>query len=191
MWCNNCLLLFPLRAGAQALAAFILAYSLAGAIFLFRYGAFFYFMTYEAKAYGSLSFFIAVIAAFHIIAYANSSCKNHSPFLIVIVALRAGLMTFRLNAYRSNVTWECLHGGQEYNSTIATLAEDQNYNWTAAAGTTAIPSTFCKTGWNTVYLAFAFGLGIDMLFQIYQYFMIWRFKASLFEYFAFKRNEGG
>lgn len=71
MWCDNCLLLFPrelwayavspilaltryashiVRGGAMVLAALIALYSIAGGIFLFMYGQFFYFRKLLASA---------------------------------------------------------------------------------------------------------------------------------------------
>lgn len=43
MWCDSCLLIFPLRVGSMAWNIFIALYSLAGSIVLFRYGQFLYF----------------------------------------------------------------------------------------------------------------------------------------------------
>lgn len=43
MWCDNCLLVFPLKHGAIAWNVFIALYSLAGSIFLFRYGQYIFF----------------------------------------------------------------------------------------------------------------------------------------------------
>ncbi|GAA6014784.1 hypothetical protein JCM10207_002178, partial [Rhodosporidiobolus poonsookiae] len=44
MWCDNCLLIFPLRMGAMALAVLIALYSIAGGILLFMKGQFLWFM---------------------------------------------------------------------------------------------------------------------------------------------------
>ncbi|CAG8790155.1 20650_t:CDS:2, partial [Gigaspora rosea] len=39
MWCDNCLLIFPLRAGAMILGTFMAIYQIVGALLLFLYGA--------------------------------------------------------------------------------------------------------------------------------------------------------
>jgi hypothetical protein len=59
MWCDNCLLLLPLRAGAMAWGVIITLYSVAGSVFLFMYGQYFFFIYPEAQIYGGVGMAIA------------------------------------------------------------------------------------------------------------------------------------
>ncbi|ORY38063.1 hypothetical protein BCR35DRAFT_311533 [Leucosporidium creatinivorum] len=198
MWCDNCLLLFPLRGGAMALAALVALYSIGGGIFFFLYGQYFWFTYPEPQVYGAVSMIAGAISVLSIIAYSNSSYMWTrllfflGPFVLFLGVVRAGFAIFRLNYYQGNVVWECNHGGQLYNATLANITSyDPSYNVTADGSTSTIPTGFCSAGFHTLYLAFAFALVIDMILQIYQWFMLWRFKARLEGYFAFKSTQGG
>lgn len=46
-------------------------------------------------------------------------------------------------------------------------------------------------GFHTLYVAFAVALAIDLILQIYAYFLGWRFKARLEHYYAFRTVQGG
>lgn len=99
----------------------------------------------EAQIYGGISMGIAATAFLAILASSNNSftwtrvCCFLSPFVLLISVIRAGsvqtsseclirrwakwssnirLMTFRLNAYQSNVAWECANGRQVWNETM-------------------------------------------------------------------------
>ncbi|GAA5987133.1 hypothetical protein JCM10908_001040 [Rhodotorula pacifica] len=125
MWCNNCLLIFPLRGGAMALAALIAAYSLAGAICLFLWGQYLWFGPYEYQVYGGISIAVMVCSLLLIVAFTNYSIIWTSalafmlPFVSVISIVRAGLMIFRLDSFEENVVWECNNNRMLYNATIA------------------------------------------------------------------------
>ncbi|GAA5860464.1 hypothetical protein JCM8547_000310 [Rhodosporidiobolus lusitaniae] len=193
MWCDNCLLVFPLRMGTMALACLIAAYSIGGGIFLFMYGDYLWFTYPEVQIYGGISMAIGACSVILLLAFANSSYMLTRllffvmPFVLFISAVRAGIMSFRLNYYQSNVIWECNHGGQLYN---ATLANDTSYDASDYSGD-AIPTGFCSAGFHSLYLAFTFALVIDVALQLYQYFLVWRFKARLEQYFSFKAQPGG
>ncbi|KAL7338922.1 hypothetical protein BJY59DRAFT_715980 [Rhodotorula toruloides] len=107
MWCNNCastlrLLLFPLRGGATALAVFIGIYSVAGAVFLFRWASSFFPAYAEAQIYGAVSVIVAVCALVLVLALANGSSTWTSvslylqPVVLASCVLRAGVVLFRL-----------------------------------------------------------------------------------------------
>lgn len=52
-----------------------------------------------------------------------------------------------------------------------------------------MPTLLCRSsGWNSLYLAFAFGLAIDCVLQLYQYFLVWRFRAFLRQYMSYKAS---
>ncbi|GAA5823431.1 hypothetical protein JCM11251_000631 [Rhodosporidiobolus azoricus] len=192
MWCDNCLLVFPLRAGAMALATLITLYSIAGGIVLFMYGEFLWFMYPEVQIYGGISMAVGALSLFpprRILTFFPLALPVLTrllffvmPFVLLISAIRAGIMIFRLDYYQSNVIWECNHGGQLYN---ATLANSTTYDPSTYTGDT-LPSGFCGSGFHSLYLAFAFALCIDVALQLYQYFLVWRFKARLEQYFSFK-----
>ncbi|GAA5954145.1 hypothetical protein JCM10213_005391 [Rhodosporidiobolus nylandii] len=174
MWCDNCLLVFPLRVGTMALACLIALYSIGGGIFLFMYGQYLWFLYPEVQIYGGISMAIGALAILLLLGFANSSYMWTRllfflmPFVLVISAIRAGIMIWRLDYYQGNIVWECNHGGQVYN---ATLANDTSYDASNYSGN-SIPSGFCSTGFHSLYLAFSFALCIDVALQIYQYFLV-------------------
>ncbi|TNY18059.1 hypothetical protein DMC30DRAFT_419216, partial [Rhodotorula diobovata] len=146
MWCDNCLLIFPLRAGTMALAVLIAAYSIAGGVLLFMKGEFLWpSADLEVPIYGGISIAIGAASILLLLAFANRSRLWTSalcailPFVIVVAIVRAGLMIFRLDYYQERVVWECNHGGQLYNET---LANDASYSAANYTGDT-IPSGLC------------------------------------------------
>jgi len=197
MWCNNCLLLFPLKGGALALASIVALYSLAGAVLIFLKGKFLYFTYPEPQIYGGVSFVVGMLAILFIIALSNNSYMWArvvffvSPFVLVLSAVRSGLMIFRLNYYQSDIVWECNHGGVLWNATIANSSQSviDAYANSTVLGT--IPSGFCNTGFHSLYLAFAFALSIDFVIQLYLYFLTFRFKAWLEELYSGIKGQRG
>ncbi|GAA6041979.1 hypothetical protein JCM8097_009128 [Rhodosporidiobolus ruineniae] len=193
MWCDNCLLVFPLRMGAMALAVLIAAYSIVGGILLFMKGQFLWFQYPEVQIYGGISMAIGAMSVILLLAFANSSYMLTrllfilSPAVLVIAAVRAGIMIWRLDYYQFNIIWECNHGGRLYN---ASLVNDTSYADGTYTGDT-IPTGFCSSGFHSLYLAFSFALCIDVALQLYQYFLVWRFKARLEQYFSFKAHPTG
>ncbi|GAA5861255.1 hypothetical protein JCM3774_002243 [Rhodotorula dairenensis] len=187
MWCNNCLLIFPLRGGAMALAALIAAYSLAGAICLFLWGQFLWFSAYEYQVYGGISIAVMVTSLLLIAAFTNYSIIWTSalafmlPFVTVISIVRAGLMVFRLDHFEENVVWECSHNRMLYNATIAA-----DPVLLAAYDADKAPAAVCKYGFSTLYTAFAVALAIDCALQLYQFFLVWRFRAFLRQYWLLR-----
>uniref|UniRef100_A0A0K3CB37 Uncharacterized protein n=1 Tax=Rhodotorula toruloides TaxID=5286 RepID=A0A0K3CB37_RHOTO len=206
MWCDNCLLIFPLRAGTMALATLIAAYSIAGGIILFMYGQFLWFTYPEVQIYGGISMAVGACSILLLLAFANRSVSTlrpfvslpdladrlwspvwtsalqfFLPFVLFVSAIRAGL-----DYYQSNVIWECNHGGILWNATIA-----NSTNIPTNTSDRTLPSGFCSSGFHSLYLAFAFALCIDVALQLYQYFLVWRFKAFLTQYWTYKQPMGG
>jgi hypothetical protein len=102
VWCDNCLLLFPLRHGAMALAAFMAIYSLAGSVFLFRYGNSLFYLDLSYYAYGAIGMAVMVVCVLQLIGNSTRSfmlCRL-SMFLwapvLVASAVRGGFMAFEL-----------------------------------------------------------------------------------------------
>lgn len=120
MWCDNCLLVFPLRGGALALAALIFVYSVAGGVVLFMYGNFLYFgwENIESCIYGGVAMAVAALALLSILALSNNSYMLSrlvfyiTPLVLLVCAIRAGILVYRLDYYQSNIIWECNNGGQ-------------------------------------------------------------------------------
>jgi len=182
MWCDNCLLVLPLRAGAIAWGVLIFAYSLAGGIFLLRVGQYLFFFFPEWQIYGGIGLGVAVAAALSMIALSNRSyiwsrvCSFVWPFIIVICAVRAIIMIVQLQRGKDKIKWECDNGGQ--------LWTDQP---TAAKNTVnRIPSHFCASGFSSLNAAFIGSLMIDLVCQMYMYFLMWRFQKRLEHYRGLK-----
>ncbi|KAL0951718.1 hypothetical protein HGRIS_008394 [Hohenbuehelia grisea] len=183
MWCDNCLLLLPLRGGAIAWGVIIALYSIAGGVFLLMRGQFLFFAYPEWQIYGGIGVGVGALAVINIFALSNRSyiwtrvCKFLWPFIIVICAIRAILILVQLQRGRDKIAWECSHGGQM---------------WTeegAAASTTTqaqMPGGFCTTGFSTLNAAFIVSLLVDLVFQLYMYFLTWRFSKRLEHYSTMK-----
>jgi hypothetical protein len=188
MWCDNCLLLLPLRAGAMAWGIIIILYSVAGSIFLFKYGQFFFFIYPEAQIYGGVGMGIAACALINVFALANRSyiwtrvCKFLWPFIIVIAAVRAILMIVQLERGKDKITWECNNGG-----TLWTDEADTGNSTTSGT----VPPGFCSAGFSSLNAAFIVSLLVDLVFQIYMFFMCWRFAKRLEHYREMQGPYGG
>ncbi|BGP54966.1 hypothetical protein JCM8202v2_002554 [Rhodotorula sphaerocarpa] len=171
----------------MALAALIALYSLAGGICLFVWGEFLWFGPYEYQIYGAISMVVGVTSLLLIIAFTNYSYVFTSaltfllPFVCLISIVRAGVMIFRLNSFQDNVVWECGHDRLLYNATVAS-----DPGLLLSYDASKAPATLCTYGFHTLYLAFAFALAIDCLIQLYQYFMVWRYRSFLRQYLPLK-----
>jgi len=178
MWCDNCLLLFPLRAGAIAWGVVILLYSAAGGILLVHWGQYLFFVSPEWYLYGGIGLMVAFVALINILALSNRSylwsrvCKFCWPFLLVLSGIRAALMIWELTRGQDKIAWECANGGQLWNATAIELA----------ASTTTMPVAFCTHPFQTLFTAFVIALLVDIGFQLYMAFLNWRFGKLLEHY---------
>lgn len=183
MWCDNCLLVLPLRGGAIAWAVAIALYSIGGGIFLLIRGQYLFFNYPEWQIYGGIGLGIGVVAIISMFALSNRSyiwirvANFLWPFIIVIAAVRAIIMIVELQRGQDNITWECDNGGQLWNSTT-----------TATNSTTSgsIPSGFCTLGFSSLNTAFIISLLVDLVFQFYMFFLTWRFSKRLEHYSTMK-----
>jgi len=187
MWCDNCLLLLPLRAGAIAWAVVIALYSIVGSIILFKWGAFLFFIYPEWFIYGGIGMAVGAVAIINIFALSNRSyiwtrvCKFLWPFIIVISAIRAIIMIVQLYRDQSNIVWECENGGQLWGSSAE--AGDPS--------STTMPSALCTPGWHAIFVTFIVSLLIDLVFQMYMLFLNWRFSKRLEHYNSMKGPQYG
>lgn len=179
MWCDNCLLVFPLRGGAIAWAVVIALYSLAGGLFLLMRGQYLFFVYPEWQIYGGIGIGICAAAVISMLALSNRSyiwirvAKFIWPFVIVIAAVRAIIMIVELQRGKDNILWECDNGGQLWSSTNST---------TSATDSGTIPSGFCTLGFSSLNTAFILSLLVDLVFQFYMFFLTWRFSKRLEHY---------
>lgn len=187
MWCDNCLLLLPLRAGSIAWAVAIMAYSIAGGIFLLIYGQYFFFFDPEWYIYGGVGLGVAAVALINVFALSNRSYiwtrvgKFLWPFIIVISCIRAILMIVQLNRGKDKIEWECNNGGTLWTADYST----EN------TSTVSFPAGFCATGFSSLNTAFIIGLAVDLVFQIYMFFLTWRFSKRLEHYSNMKGPMNG
>ncbi|KAF8899181.1 hypothetical protein BD779DRAFT_65650 [Infundibulicybe gibba] len=179
MWCDNCLLLLPLRGGAIAWAFVIALYSIAGGIFLLISGQYLFFTYPEWQIYGGIGLGVAAVAVISIFALSNRSyiwirvCKFLWPFVIVISAIRAIIMIVELQRGKDKIAWECANGGQLWTDSAASGYQ---------TSVSTVPVGFCTTGFSSLNAAFIIGLLVDLGFQIYMYFLTWRFSKRLEHY---------
>lgn len=181
MWCDNCLLIFPLRAGGIAWATIIFLYSLVGGIILFKYGPFLFFVYPEWQIYGGVAMAVAGAAVLNALALSNRSytfsraCVVLWPFLIVISAVRDIVMIVELQRGKEKIVWECANGGQLWTTSAA-----------AGYGSGNIPSSFCTTGFASLNTAFIVCMLSDLVFQVYMLFITWRYSSRLENYTSLK-----
>ncbi|KAH9949337.1 hypothetical protein B0H21DRAFT_728509 [Amylocystis lapponica] len=187
MWCDNCLLLLPLRSGAMAWGVVIFLYSIAGGIFMLEWGQFLYFTFPEWQVYGGIGLLIGAISLINVVALSNRSymwtrvCKALWPFVIVITAVRAIIMIVELQRGKSKINWECANGQQ-----LWTASAEAGYG-----GTRTMPSTICTAGFPTVFAVFIIFLLADLVFQMYMFFMTWRYQKLLEHYQSMIPQMGG
>jgi len=182
MWCDNCLLLLPLRAGGIAWAVVIVLYSIAGGIFLLKWGQYLYFLYPEWQIYGGIGLGVAAAAVVNVLAFSNRSylwarvCKFIWPFILVISAVRAILMLVELNRGQDNIAWECANGGQLFGATPLELETN----------TTTMPAGLCTVPFSSLFSAFVVSLLVDLVFQMYMLFLNWRYSKRLEHYSQMK-----
>jgi len=187
MWCDNCLLLFPLRGGAIAWAAVILLYSTAGGLYLLDRGQYLYFVYPEWEIYGAISLVTGLLAVVSLLALSNRSyiwsraAKFLWPFVIVISAIRAIIMIVELQRGKDEILWECANGGQLWTDSVTAGISDPG----------TLPSEFCSAGFDSLNLAFIISLIVDIVFQIYMFFLVWRYSKLLEHYSRMKGYNGG
>lgn len=96
MWCDNCLLVFPLRHGAIVLCIFMALYSFVGSIFLLYWGQQLFFNYLEWTIYAEIGMADMSICIIFIMGLNDSSylvkCFTFFlwPLIIVTCAVRAG-----------------------------------------------------------------------------------------------------
>jgi len=187
MWCDNCLLVLPLRGGAIAWAVVIAAYSLAGGIFLLVDGQYLFFFFPEWQIYGGIGLGVAAAAIISMFALSNRSyiwirvVKFLWPFVIVICAVRAIIMIVQLQRGKDKILWECSNGGQLWTDSVS--------QGVSTSG--ALPGGFCAMGFSSLNIAFIISLLVDLAFQFYMYFLTWRFSKRLEHYSTMKGPYNG
>jgi hypothetical protein len=178
MWCDNCLLVLPLRAGAIAWNVVIALYSLAGGLFLLRAGQYLYFVYPEWFIYGGIGMAVCAMACVQMLALSNHShiwtnaCMLLWPFVIIASAIRAIFMIWQLYRGKDKIIWECENGGQLWGESAE-----------AGYGTSSsFPNAICGPGWHSLFTAFIVCLLVDLGFQMYAFFLNWRFKRRIEKY---------
>jgi hypothetical protein len=169
----------------MAWAIIIALYSIAGGVFLLIDGNYLFFNYDEWYIYGGVGLAVAAVAIINIFALSNRSyiwtrvCKFLWPFIIVISCVRAILMIVELERGKDDILWECQNGGQLYSSNATTIT-------TTTDTSSSFPAGFCDAGFSSIYVAFIVCLLADLVFQIYMYFMTWRFQKRLEHYSSMK-----
>lgn len=174
----------PLRAGAMAWGVIIFIYSLAGSLFLLIEGQYFFFVFPEWFIYGGIGMAVAVLAALNVVALSNRAyvwirvCKFLWLPVIIICGIRATLIIVELQRGKDNIIWECNHGGQVWTSNAEYAAKS------------SFPVGFCSAGFDSLYTAFIISLLVDIAFQMYMFFMTWRYQRRLERYELVKTSGG-
>lgn len=182
MWCDNCLLILPLRAGAMIWAGIIVLYSIAGSIFLLHWGQFLFFVYPEWFIYGGIGLGVAALAVVNVIALSNRSylwtrvCKASWPFVFIISLIRCIFMVWELQRGKDKLAWECANNGQLWGATPLELE----------TLTVTMPASLCIASFQSIFTAFTVSLIVDLIFQIYMLFLNWRYSKRLQHYSQFK-----
>jgi len=186
MWCDNCLLVLPLRAGAIGWGVAIAAYSLAGSLFLLMRGQYIYFVYPEWFIYGGIGMAVCAVAVINVVTLSNRSyvfcrvCHFLWPFIIVICGVRAVFMIWELHRGQDKIVWECQNGGQLWGESA-----EAGYG-----NTSRFPEGICAPGWQSLFTAFIVSLLVDIAFQMYMFFLNWRFMKRLQRYTNMKGPYG-
>ncbi|KAI0962283.1 hypothetical protein AcV7_001162 [Taiwanofungus camphoratus] len=139
------------------------------------------------QVYGGIGLLVAVIALIGILALSNRSymwtrvCKILWPFVIIICAVRAIIMIVELQRGKSEIEWECANGHALWPPSAA-----QGYG-----GTKSMPGAICTAGFQGTFAVFIVALLIDLAFQMYMFFMTWRYQKLLEHYQSMKPSFGG
>jgi len=119
---------------------------------------------------------VAVLALLNAVAFSNRSylwvrvCKFLWTFVIIICAVRAILMIVQLQRGKDKIIWECNHGGQVWSSNAEYAAKS------------SFPVGFCSAGFDSLNVAFIISLLVDLVFQMYMFFLTWRYQRRLERY---------
>jgi len=180
MWCDNCLLVLPLRAGALAWNVVIAVYSLAASVLLLKYGQFLFFFYPEWFIYGGIGIAICVLACIQAIALSTRSytwvkvCQFLWPFAIVMSAIRAVFIVWELSRYKDSIAHECKNVSDAGDGNSAS-----NPMGIPISIPISIPVGICRLSWQTLVAVFVISLLADLGFQMYAFFLNWRFKRRL------------
>jgi len=195
MWCDNCLLVFPLRHGALALGGFIALYSLIGGILIFKFGQYYFFVFPDYQIWGGISMGVMAIALITCIGISNMAAVWLRlsfllwPVILIIVAVRMAIMGYELNQNQSKIFWECEHNGIMWNNTIANYTNEALSN----LNMTTLPLKLCPNSKNfhTFFVAACFSFAVDFILQCYFYFLTWRVQTKLSKYLSYKLESAG
>lgn len=140
------------------------------------------------QIYGGIGMAVASLTLLTILALSNRSYMLSRftlflwPLILLLSAIRAGVMLFQLNRQQSKITWECANGRQLW-------PESAKQDWAKEDST--MPGVLCILNFHSLYILFAFGLVIDLVMQMYATFMIWRFKSAIEHAYRQVRDDKG
>ncbi|KIM33735.1 hypothetical protein M408DRAFT_325343 [Serendipita vermifera MAFF 305830] len=150
-------------------------------------GQYLYFVYPAWFIYGGIGMAVTAIAVINAITLSNRSytftrvCHFLWPFIIVICGVRAVFMIWELHRGQDKILWECENGGQLWGQSV-----EAGY-----ANSTRFPSAICAPGWQSLFTAFIVSLLVDLAFQMYMFFLNWRFMKRLQRYTNMKGPYGG
>lgn len=166
----------------MAWAIAIALYSLAGGIFLFLFGPYLFFFSPEWQVFGGIAMAVMGVAVVQLAALGTRSyvfarvTKFLWPIIIIVCAVRAIIMCVELNRGKEKIQWECDNDLQLWPESVA-----KNYSTPYD-----MPTQICIVGFPGLNTAFIVSLLIDLGFQLYMFFLAWRFCARLEHYSGMK-----
>jgi len=182
-----------LRAGAMILGVIMTIFQVGGGLFLFLYGGFYftYHKYHEAEIYGGYSMVQGALAVVAIVALSSRSYVLSKiivlvyPIIILLGAIRAGIMMWSFNHYSWRLVWTCDNDGvkwtDKYDNEIYSALPDKSSFVT-------LPKRLCKYTVEQVSAALSALLVIDFILMCYFYFLMWRHNVKL-QHYPVQKNE--
>lgn len=171
----------------MALALLIAAYSVGGGIFLWLDGPFIFFVDPEWEIYGGIGLAVGLTAIINLIALSNRSfvwirvAKFLWLLVVILSAIRAVVMVVELQRGQYKILWECENGRRLWTAPGAVPIVTSG----------SLPAIFCTVSFATLNTAFIISLLVDLVLQVYMYFLTWRYSKRLEHYAGMKEYEGG
>jgi hypothetical protein len=136
---------------------------------LFQLGEFFFTLPREASIYGGYAMGQGALAVLAIIALSSRSYVFSRfifviyPVILLIGAIRAGVMVWSLNKYSDRILWSCNNGGVSW-----VQAHEEEYFKAPPAlyDSPRLPNQFCVAGVKQISNVFALFLVVDFVLMV-------------------------
>jgi len=169
----------------MVLGVIMALYQIGAGIFLFKFGELFFTIYKEPEIYGGYAMGQGALAILALIAFSTRSYVFSRfvfliyPIILLLGAVRGGIMVWSLNKYSDRILWSCQHGGTSW---VQAHQDPDFKDPPALYEHPRMPNQFCTTGIKGIINVFSISLIIDFVLMLYYYFLIWRFNVRLQHY---------